>query len=84
MSQSNQSEAGAIQLDGATATLVASTETLSSLAYRLVMSRVSTGGDAELSRLATFGWPHDAALPGDSLELRYAIQDEAKELEASL
>jgi hypothetical protein len=37
-----------------------------------------------IRELATYGWPKDATLSDDSFELRCAIQDYAKTLEASL
>jgi hypothetical protein len=53
-------------------------------AVRLVEAAGQAGGIDEVRRLATYGWPHDRELDGDSYELRCAIQDEAKRIEASL
>jgi hypothetical protein len=53
-------------------------------AKTIVDFHAQAGGSAEIRRLATYGWPANRELADDSLELRYAIQDEAKRLEAEL
>lgn len=61
-----------------------SRDDLQKVAARIVADAEKTGGPAAIRKLATFGWPHDQPLKGDSYELRNAIQDEAKRLEARL
>lgn len=53
-------------------------------AEKIIEAAGQVGGAEEIARLATFGWPRDRALENDSFELRCAIQDEAKRVEASL
>ncbi len=75
MTNTNQSESGAIQLDGAAATLVASAVELVAYGCRDIET---------LELVATLGWPADLALDDDSFELRCAIQDEAKRVLATV